>query len=1275
MFENFECKKCDLCKQGKKNYVLPHGNINGTVLIVGEAPGSEEDIQGKPFVGPSGTLLRQALEAAKLPMSDIFITNTVFCRPPKNRQPKKEELKACSEYLEQVITSMPNLKIIMPLGAVALQATLNRKGVTECRGTTIKDKKGRTYVPTFHPAAILRDPNKKDTFFRDFSFVQGVLSNSIKSGTYHLCDTMESVTAALATLTGKEYMSFDIETSSIDEDMSSIVNDEIVGVSFTTEEYTGYYIPFISVNQPVWDDTNKAHIVAELKRILTAPTMKIVLHNGKFDANFLKARFDIDIMKIQGGPGGASGMNYFFDTLLAHHILWQEPPHGLKHLARRFPDLAYYESELEAYKKENKIKNYAMIPKEVMYKYAAGDADATWRLFILFYQELKDKGLLSLMFTHAMPLTIPLAQAEYRGVKMDRKWMQELGIKLDNQVALLKSEIYKLAGEEFNINSGPQKAKILFEKMGLPMPKRLTKTDQIPTDKNTLKNLHHPLADKMIEYAKIVKLKSTFVTSLLEKLDAQDVIRTGYKIHGTSGARLCVSGDTRLVTDKGCFEISDGRLTKDTKCSILTHAGRYMPVINKYYKGKEDMYEVALDSGESIKCTAGHRFLTPNGWRHLHELAEGSEVYTYDNSPKKGGQSRKMADNGRGEFLPHFYPRRTNQGKNTKKVQIVGARSALDAGILGRKIQVRAGSNKTQALCGRASGEYARGDGTSVRTCRQEKTKGRCGFRVMFISIIQALSGKRIFDSAKYGLLQTSSGLRASGTNAEHRLGVFEKVRNFCSRFNRLCKTVLQKSNRVFRQIVSGVSSIGPDGLVHSGYCAHWHKVQSGEGHAQKSYSMELEQVRNVIRSIIVGFKDTPRQAVVYSPVEASRLLFSSGEFNSGDGRRISRNGNAGERQIKGGRGSPPRNINVKNKGKRFLEKPGEVCFSNTIGIIKSIKPIGEQDVWDIEVEGDHSYCAQGFINHNSSGDPNLQNIPGKSDFRGMFITRPGYAFVSSDFSQIELRVLAVFSQDPKLLRAYWNNEDIHDQVAHEVFNVPEGVKAPKDIRRKAKAVSFGIVYGIGPKGLAEQTQTDEDTAGAYINQYMFKYRGVYQFQEYVKAFVHEHKFVKDMFGRVCHIPSIDSPERAIVGEAERTALNIPIQSTAGDITNICAVRLHFALQEAGIDAHLALTVHDELCYEVRQDQILQAAKLIHDTMRATAEQYLKIPVLVEQWSNSRWVDYKTLSPDAEKVAGLLHARFLKKLGIRLRDFVGIARNYKSQLPVDKKQEVAGPSV
>ncbi|HEY1857052.1 DNA polymerase I, partial [Acidocella sp.] len=218
-----------------------------------------------------------------------------------------------------------------------------------------------------------------------------------------------------------------------------------------------------------------------------------------------------------------------------------------------------------------------------------------------------------------------------------------------------------------------------------------------------------------------------------------------------------------------------------------------------------------------------------------------------------------------------------------------------------------------------------------------------------------------------------------------------------------------------------------------------------------------------------------------------------------------------------------------------------------------------------------------------SSTDPNLQNIPIRTSegarIRKTFIAAPGHSLISADYSQIELRLLAHVADIPALKESFAKAEDIHARTASEVFGVPmAGMDAAT--RRRAKAINFGIIYGISAFGLANQLGIEQSEAGAYIKTYFERFPGIRDYMNEARAFVREHGFVKTAFGRKVHIPAIRGKSPAERSFGERAAINAPIQGTAADIIRRAMVRMPAALEAAGLSARMLLQVHDELVFE-----------------------------------------------------------------------------------------------
>lgn len=257
-----------------------------------------------------------------------------------------------------------------------------------------------------------------------------------------------------------------------------------------------------------------------------------------------------------------------------------------------------------------------------------------------------------------------------------------------------------------------------------------------------------------------------------------------------------------------------------------------------------------------------------------------------------------------------------------------------------------------------------------------------------------------------------------------------------------------------------------------------------------------------------------------------------------------------------------------------------------------------------------------------SSFNPNLQNIPIKTELgreiRAAFTAAPGTELLSADYSQIELRLLAHFSADPLLMRAYQQNEDIHTLTASEVFGVPAETM-DKETRNRAKAVNFGIVYGISPFGLAAQLGIPQTEARAYIDRYFERYQGVREFINKTLEETRQQGAVRTLFGRVRPIPDITSRNSNARGFAERTAVNTPLQGTAADLIKLAMISLDRKLSERKLKTRMVLQVHDELLFEVPGDEKKEVEELVRSEMEGVVK--LSVPLVVDLGFGPNWRD------------------------------------------------------
>ena len=287
---------------------------------------------------------------------------------------------------------------------------------------------------------------------------------------------------------------------------------------------------------------------------------------------------------------------------------------------------------------------------------------------------------------------------------------------------------------------------------------------------------------------------------------------------------------------------------------------------------------------------------------------------------------------------------------------------------------------------------------------------------------------------------------------------------------------------------------------------------------------------------------------------------------------------------------------------------------------IDGLKPfIGKDDV--VHTTYNQTITTTGRL---SSTNPNLQNIPIREEegreLRKVFIPREGNVFIDADYSQIELRLLAHFSGCKELVEAYNEGKDIHSITASQVFGVPLDEVTPK-MRREAKAVNFGIIYGISEYGLSRNLGVSFSTAKEYIAKYFATYSAVKDYMNSNVEFAREHGYVSTLTGRRRFIPEIKSSNTNLRQFGERAAMNMPLQGSSADIIKIAMINVHRRLKEEGYKTKLILQVHDELVLDAPESEAEAAAQLLKYEMENAVK--LTVPLTVEVHSGKNWYDAK----------------------------------------------------
>jgi DNA polymerase-1 len=259
-----------------------------------------------------------------------------------------------------------------------------------------------------------------------------------------------------------------------------------------------------------------------------------------------------------------------------------------------------------------------------------------------------------------------------------------------------------------------------------------------------------------------------------------------------------------------------------------------------------------------------------------------------------------------------------------------------------------------------------------------------------------------------------------------------------------------------------------------------------------------------------------------------------------------------------------------------------------------------------------------------SSSEPNLQNIPIRTEegrkIRRAFIAAPGHKLVSADYSQIELRLLAEIADIPALKQAFRDGLDIHAMTASEMFGVPIA-GMPGEVRRRAKAINFGIIYGISAFGLANQLGIPREEAGAYIKKYFERFPGIRAYMDQTREFCRKNGYVTTIFGRKCHYPEITASNPSIRSFNERAAINARLQGSAADIIRRAMIRMDDALAGERLAARMLLQVHDELIFEVPDGEVEPTLDLVKHVMEEAPKPAvaLSVPLQVDARAADNW--------------------------------------------------------
>lgn len=485
---NPKCRLCGLWATAGTVCIWGDGPADASVAIVGEAPGEAEARTGKPFQGRSGQLLRDALD--EVGIVGPYITNVVKCRPPGNRQPTKEEIAACRPYLEEELQALQP-QALVALGATAAKATMKVAKITEHHGR-ITTTNGRINMPCYHPAFVLRDPS------RGPSFVAALrnLANEMTSGGLESTVKWDIITDKtwdnfVHDFRMADEYSFDVETTGLFpyRDDQKI---HCLGIGLPS---FAWVLPLNLPGYPLVDHAKAKRVLSVIHEL--SKEKEASAQNGKFDNSWLNFYYGLEF-------------HLGFDTMMAHHTLDENSPHGLKDLVRRF--LGEPEYALDA-----KEMREAPDPIRLM-KYCAHDVAYTLRLKRMFEKDFrKDRLSRRLFYGLVMPAARAFRRIDDNGHFIRLDLFNTTRTRLIAEADVLETKMNESIGRVINWNSPPQVGQVLFKELNLPITV-LTDKGAPSTGEAALVNLvdSHPLANQLMDYRNLKKLVSTYLDGLQE---------------------------------------------------------------------------------------------------------------------------------------------------------------------------------------------------------------------------------------------------------------------------------------------------------------------------------------------------------------------------------------------------------------------------------------------------------------------------------------------------------------------------------------------------------------------------------------------------------------------------------------------------------------------------------------------------------------------------------------------------------------------------------------
>lgn len=520
------CADCAACTLRQQPFVPSTLVDLPELVVVGEAPGADEAREGTPFVGQSGKLLRTLISKGGANSANCNYVNVVACRPPNNREPTPDEIKACLGRFKDDLTKADTTVPVLAVGKTSHKVIFgSSEGPQKMRGEWVTVD-NRRVMPTWHPAYVLRKPSEVTSLLSDITKAINqkngdTLLSAIEYSVHEFPGSFKVWAKELLNRDDLYYIVVDIETDQLQDypTRDGVPADKVLCVAIATSESVAHVV----LGDVLYEDEEARQL---LQRIFD--TKYIIAHNGKFDARFLWFQLGLK-MKVN------------YDTMLAHYALDENKgTHGLKALASMYFGIPDYEEEhVQAYLRSRNDR-YSKVPVHELVRYASYDVCVTYALYFETNKRLQKNDLYANPFMNTlMPASNALLEVEMYGIRVDTAMLEAWHEDLQEELLTIGEKVNALAKKDVNLNSPKQLAELLYDDLRMPQPvgkkiaPRSTNAEALAQMKG-----NHPIVELLRRNRRVAKIDSSYVTNLLEYADTEERVHASFMIHGTETGRL-----------------------------------------------------------------------------------------------------------------------------------------------------------------------------------------------------------------------------------------------------------------------------------------------------------------------------------------------------------------------------------------------------------------------------------------------------------------------------------------------------------------------------------------------------------------------------------------------------------------------------------------------------------------------------------------------------------------------------------------------------------------